>query len=273
MLHEANELKRQLNVDIDFDLERVDGMPLMVYQEQLDSDLKEMRERYQQKMAKIEECLREQQTLCDEMGENLRTLLTDPMASDSDIFEFENYLLDLKSERQRRLSDIEQLQLEIHVLTNEMGSPISDMEFQQLNPTIQTIQMLTNRRDQYEKERNDLKQQCHQMLDKLEGLWDCLDAPADTRSYYRNVAADGKKSSKNELENELKICKSLRQKHIKKFIEKTRIQLNEVWDKIYKSPEERGRFEFLHSDTYTEDLLTLHEMELEECTRFYNDNK
>lgn len=120
LLDEANELKRKLNMDFDFDLNQND-MPLMVYQEKLDSNLMEMREKYDQKMNQIEECLRTQQLLCEELNENMRQLSTDPLASDSEIYDFENYLLDLKTEKARRLNEIECLRHEIRALCEEIG--------------------------------------------------------------------------------------------------------------------------------------------------------
>lgn len=102
-------------------------MPLMVYQEKLDSDLNDMREKYRQKMNQIDECLNKQKLLCEELNEGLRELPVDPLASDSDIYNFEQYLLDLESEKARRNNEIECLQLEIQALCEEMGMEVSNL--------------------------------------------------------------------------------------------------------------------------------------------------
>lgn len=138
---------------------------------------------------------------------------------------------------------------------------------------MENVKTLQDERDRYQKEKEEIRRECEKLLQKLEILWDCLDAPLETRSKWRKTAAEFKVSSIAELNHELKICKSAKQENLKYLIEKLRIKLIEQWDKIYKSQKERNKFEFLRSDTYTEDLLQLHEMELEECTRFYNDNK
>lgn len=121
LLKEAMDLKRKLNVDFDFELDRMDGTPLMIYQVNLDSNLTKMREKYWQKMNQIKKFIETQQLLCDDLGEDPRTLSTEPLASDSEIDEFENYLLDLESERSRRFNEITCLQHEIQALCNEMG--------------------------------------------------------------------------------------------------------------------------------------------------------
>lgn len=76
-----------------------------------------------------------------------------------------------------------------------------------------------------------------------------------------------------ELSIELQECKRLKAECDKYFIKRLRIQLIEQWDKMHKSQKDREKFEFLHSDMYTEYLLQLHEMELKDCTRFYDENK
>lgn len=248
-------------------------MPLMVYQEKLDSDLKEMREKYQQKLEQIEECLRAQEQLCTELDENLRELSTDPLASDAQIYEFENYLLDLRNERVRRLNEIESLQLEIHGYADAIGIQLNESDYNRSEPTKVNIRFLETKRDQLKRERENIKYDCDQMLQKLEVLWDCLEAPSSSRAMYRQIAAECKVSSVRELSGQLKLCKTMKQENMKLFIEKLRSKLVDQWDKIHKSQQERDRFEFFRNDTYNEDLLQLHEIELEECTRFYNENK
>lgn len=110
------------------------------------------------------------------------------------------------------------------------------------------------------------------MIGKLEPLWKCLGMPEQITK-FRNLATIYKQSSLEEIENELKRCKALKQENIKLFVDKLRIQIVAAWDKIYRSESERNKFTYFQSDVYTEDLLELHEMELEECNNFYEANR
>lgn len=114
-------MKSKLSLDFEMDLRRPEKMPMMIYQEKLDLDLTEMRETFQQRMSQINDCLRTQQLLCDELNEEPRDLATDPLASESEIYNFEKYLLDLKTEKARRMNEIENIRFEIQSLQNEMG--------------------------------------------------------------------------------------------------------------------------------------------------------
>ena len=49
---------------------------------------------------------------------------------------------------------------------------------------------------------------------------------------------------------------------MKKFIEKVRRELENLWEKCYYSKEQRSRFYAFEDESYTEELLLVHEGEL-----------
>lgn len=126
----------------------------------------------------------------------------------------------------------------------------------------------------YESKRDAIKLDCEHLMPKLELLWECLDAMDSARIKYRQMAKTYTQSSLDELKEELKRCKEMRQTHIKEVILKMRERIVYQWDKIFKSEAERQQFNnYFESTMYNEDLLKLHEIEYEESKRFYDDNK
>ena len=109
------------------------------------------------------------------------------------------------------------------------------------------------------------------MLDKLEVLWDCLEEPMATRKKFRQMGY--KQTSLDIITEELRRCKTIKQENVKLFVEKLRMQIVNQWDKIYRSEAERRKFTYLTSQHYTDDLLELHEIELEEAKRFHSENR
>lgn len=63
-----------------------------------------------------------------------------------------------------------------------------------------------------------------------------------------------------------------KRRHTKRFVDHMRQQIVEYWEKTCKSETERSRFTNFTSDCYTEDLLSLHELELEELKNYYETN-
>lgn len=126
--NEHEDLQRALNTEIDFSPE--DGLPLKVLKERLDQQLVSMRNMYKEKRDIIEKCLLEQEPLVDELGEDPRILLRDPLATDTEIEEFKLYLADLREERIHRLEKIDNLQNKIRIISIEIEIG--------LNKTLQT---------------------------------------------------------------------------------------------------------------------------------------
>lgn len=74
------------------------------------------------------------------------------------------------------------------------------------------------------------------------------------------------------MASELNRCQMEKRRHIKRFVDHIRQQIILFWDKTCKSETERNRFNNFTSDCYTEDLLKLHEIELDELKSFYESN-
>lgn len=76
----------------------------------------------------------------------------------------------------------------------------------------------------------------------------------------------------NKLNAEIQRCEKIKRANIQRIIEKVRQQIVEYWDLNMMSDMERARFSNFTNDCYTEDLLMLHEMELNDLKQFYNIN-
>ncbi|XP_033255180.1 protein regulator of cytokinesis 1-like [Drosophila miranda] len=75
------------------------------------------------------------------------------------------------------------------------------------------------------------------------------------------------------LHSELQRCQALRSQNLKTFIEQLRVEISKWWDLTLKSQQERKRFSNYYYKYYNEDLLELHELELDDLKSFYTCNK
>lgn len=120
LLREAVDLKRNLNVDFEIYNNANNVLPLTNYKKRIDQDLENMRTLYNRRKQEIEFCLAEQSELCEALGEPRQILTTDPLANESDVQDFQMYLLDLKTEKLRRENEIEHIKQEIGGLCEEL---------------------------------------------------------------------------------------------------------------------------------------------------------
>lgn len=142
-----------------------------------------------------------------------------------------------------------------------------------MTPTRHNLEFLRDQLNTLRRKHEELKNECHQMIDQLNLLWDFLEIPDPIRTKFRNIAEVCKPSSIELIKEELKRCKQIKQENIKLFLDKLRIQIIAQWDKIYKSEEERKRFQYMECSVYTDDLLDLHELELNNCKQYYEENR
>lgn len=75
------------------------------------------------------------------------------------------------------------------------------------------------------------------------------------------------------MNEEIKRCKQQRMENIAKYVEKVRDQLQDLWDKCRYGNAQRKEFKPFYVQSYTEDLLALHDLEVERLRKFYNANK
>lgn len=121
---EFDDIERALNTE--FDYHPGDGLPLTVLRDNLDEQLVSMRKAYKEKRDIIDGCLLEQEPLVTELGEEMRVLSLEPLASDAEVAEFKEYLRDLKEERVNRLDKIDQLQNNIRIISTQIELSLND---------------------------------------------------------------------------------------------------------------------------------------------------
>jgi protein regulator of cytokinesis 1 len=75
-----------------------------------------------------------------------------------------------------------------------------------------------------------------------------------------------------QLKDELKRCEQLKRQNIKRFVEEIQKELKYWWDKCLIGEEERLQFLPHSSECFTEDLLELHELEVQKFRSYYTQN-
>lgn len=275
---EAANLKRLLKEDTVDGVEEHPGMPLHLVQITLDRSLEKMREKLKHRHELIEEYLFEQETLCEELGEDQRMLQKDPLPSEATMCEFRTYLDNLRAEKLQRFDDIAAMRRDIKIMMGHLGIvPQTEreqdlIEARNFPPTRINMHDLRCMHDQVGAWYDDLKENIDRVRGKLESLWSVLAVSPSLVKRYEKYN-EYTQATYDKLFSELDRCETLRRENIQNFIEKTRVEIVQWWEKCLKSNEERSRFSTFKSEVYNEDLLTLHEMELSDLKEFYRTNE
>lgn len=274
---EAENLKRLLQVDIDLQLPNKDAT-LYETRNFLDDSLKDLRAKLQTRKDQIVELLLQQEMLCDELGELPRPLTDDPLPCEENLQDFRLHLDSLVNLKHNRKHEISQLRkeiksflqaLELKNLTKDQDILLNAREVP-LNTKI--IVNLKQIHTEFMNQCEEMKESIDKMREKLYALWNRLEVESEVRNKFAKYY-DYTQTTYIRLYDELERCEALKRQNIRRFVDQLREEIVAMWDKTLKSDTERSRFTHFTNDCYTDDLLALHEMHLDEMKAHYANNE
>jgi Ase1/PRC1/MAP65 family protein len=186
-------------------------------------------------------------------------------------------LTELKDEKYRRCDEISQLRrktkeilkyLEIPHLCESEENLINDRN---VSPKMANVRKLRHIHETFAKQYEDMEQQINQMRSKLNTLWNYLQVDESEQQKFEKCT-QVTQTTYDRLLKELERCECLKRENIQTFVERIRKEIEIWWAKCLKSDEEKQRFTTFKSTVFTEDLLTIHEMELQDLKSFYENN-
>ncbi|KAI8115344.1 Protein regulator of cytokinesis 1 [Lucilia cuprina] len=275
---EAENLKRLLKTDVQLPSYEGNEVPLLIVQSELDKSLEDLREQLRLRKEQICELLLEQEALCEEIGEPPRALLADPLPTAEEIENFRKHLESLREEKVERMNKVSSMRREIknflQILDLKVSTEHEDrlLNHRQIKMNKETFEGLKRMHDLYGGQVKELRDTIQGMRNKLDTLWDRLKTSPNTRHKF-NRYNDYNQHTYDVFYSELQRCETLKSQNIKLFVQQIRDEITKWWEKTLKSEVQKNRFSNFTSTCYTDDLLVLHEMELEDLKLYYETNK
>ena len=101
------------------------------------------------------------------------------------------------------------------------------------------------------------------MYDQLEALWRRLGVPDADMDAFVEAQRGSTDETVRAYEEELERMLELKRESMSKFIANARAEIEALWDDVMAGEDERGAFGPMVDDEHTEELLTLHEQEIQ----------
>ncbi|XP_030080137.1 protein regulator of cytokinesis 1-like [Drosophila hydei] len=274
---EASDIRRLLHKNLDIG-EKPEEMPLDVWLQTLDKSIEYLREELCKRRAEICGLLLQQDQLCEELGESPLVLIVDPLPRPEEMSSFCKHLEQLREVRERRMEELFQLQNQIKqdmkllsIMPNTAAEEhLLSQANQHLTPNI--LEKLRLMQKEFAAQVQEMREQIDDMRGKIYELWERLQESDEYVMNRVRKADEYTQSTFDVLREELQRCQALRRKNLKTFIEQLRLEIKKWWDLTLKSEQERKRFTNL-KEQCSEELLELHELELDDLKSFYNSNK
>lgn len=284
VLNNVKELMRQISVlsnelGKDTEINEYVHLPLHEVEKLLNNDLQKLEYYKEQRLAVFRELLAKEKSLCKVLGTQPINI-EDKFPSEEELDSFKLYLETQEGEKNRLESIFKEMRRTIVKMMDDLGiSPSSSFEHliykDQENFVFSSANMskLRELRDELKHQVDTAKEHVDDVKKDLIALWKYLEQPEHFCQSFLDSYRGCSVATINALEAELERCKEKRKQNIAKYVSQVRSELVKLWDVCKFSKEQRRKFNYFHSQTYTEDLLTLHELEVKRLQEFYEANR
>lgn len=270
-------LTKELGTDIA--INGYEDLPLKEVEQVLITDLHKLQYCKEQRMIRLKELLAKERLLCKSLGTQPINI-EEKLPSEEEVNSFKLYLEKQEAEKNRLEAMFKEMRRAVVIMMDDLGiSPSTNFEHVVYKDSenfvfnSSNMSKLRELRDELKHQVDQAKEHVEDIKHELIALWKYLDEPQDICQSFLNSYAGYSAATINALTSELERCKEKRRQNIAKYVTQVRSELARLWDLCKFSEQQRKQFIHYNSDTYTEDLLTLHELEVKRVQEFYEANK
>ncbi|XP_076259357.1 protein regulator of cytokinesis 1-like isoform X1 [Rhynchophorus ferrugineus] len=255
-----------------------DKLSLFEERERLKKRIQECEEIINAKKKEIKILTDKQTKYCNYLGEEPKfNLPCPPLPTPQQMEEFQKYIDKLEHEKFEREERYCMLKEDIMKLVEDLRyKPNSDFEHRVLssdnisvtNENMSKLELFSKNLVEVKRSTDD---EVSHLRNKVEELWKMLEIDLVDRDEFRTHYTGSSLRTLDALRVEVKRCDEIRKANIKVFIDKLRRELEDIWRKCHRVNEAKS-FPYFNSDCYTEDLLDLHDIELQKWKCYYEEN-
>ncbi|KYN07299.1 PREDICTED: protein regulator of cytokinesis 1-like [Cyphomyrmex costatus] len=257
-----------------------DHVPLYQVEQILQTDLQNLECIKKERIIMLKELLLKEQEICKKLGCKALNIIENVIPTEQDLESFKLYLQKQEIEKTHLENVFTDTRCSIIKMMNDLGispsSPFVELicnNSEEFVLSVNNMTKLKEYKDELNVQMEDTKCYIQKMKEDLLALWNYLDEPADICQSFLERHPGYNTNTVNALAAEIKRCKEKRKENILKYVTQIRYDLLNLWDLCKYCETERNTFAPFFSNTFTEDLLTLHELEVERLRKFYNDNR
>jgi len=201
--------------------------------------------------------------------------------SETDIEKLQTDVLDLNKLKAKRVRTFKQLQRSICELLVDLEKDIKDhpflKEFCGQEECVSLSESYLAKADElYQslgKECENNRKAIDSLKERLAQLWDRLETPQEERDSALEGIIGWKPSDVKALQEVVNFYEEMKKENMGKFILRIREEILNYWSKCYSDQEVKESFDvYFNDDIFTEQLLTVHEQELEKLKAYYQEN-
>ncbi|XP_073320669.1 protein regulator of cytokinesis 1b [Pagrus major] len=244
---------------------------------QVEALMKEKTNRMQQLKALLEQ----DQDLCDILCSMPYGIAPDSVPTPEQLENFREHINNQNAEKVKRRAEFMELKKQIILYMDELDQ-IPETSFEKdvicededtfclSRENITSLKLLIC---QLEERKTENEAMCESHREKIQRLWDRLQVPQEEREAFNEHMVTSRKRNLDALQAEVQRLEELKLLNIHNVTDAIRSEIAVFWEKCFYSIDQRQDFAPYFSEDFTEDLLSLHDAEIQRLKQHYEDHR
>ncbi|XP_029316733.1 protein regulator of cytokinesis 1b isoform X2 [Cottoperca gobio] len=244
---------------------------------QVEALLKERTQRMQQ----LKVLLEQEQDLCDILCSMPYGIAPDSVPTLEQLESFDQHVANHNAEKSKRYAEFMDLKRQIILSMEELDhTPETSFEkdvvcededsFCLSRDNITSLKLLVCQLEERKVENEVI---CETHREKIQRLWDRLQVPQEEREAFNEHMVTSRKRNLEALQAEFQRLEELKMLNICNVTDAIRSEIAVFWEKCFFSIDQRQDFAPYFSEIFTEELLSLHDAEIQRLKQHYEDHK
>uniref|UniRef100_A0A7N6FBA4 Protein regulator of cytokinesis 1b n=1 Tax=Anabas testudineus TaxID=64144 RepID=A0A7N6FBA4_ANATE len=261
--------------------EEEDGISMLQQEKNIRTQVEALMKERTKRMQQLKALLEQDQDLCDILCSMPYGISPDSVPSLEQLENFQQHISNQKEEKEKRYVEFTDIKKQIILYMEELDH-IPETSFEKdvvcededsfclSRDNITSLKLLLCQLEERKAENEAL---CESHREKIQQLWDRLQVPQEEREVFNEHMVTSKKRNLDALQAEVKRLEELKLLNIRNVTDAIRSEIAVFWEKCFFSTDQRQAFAPYFSEDFTEDLLSLHDAEIQRLKQHHEDHK
>ncbi|XP_075894653.1 protein regulator of cytokinesis 1b isoform X4 [Nelusetta ayraudi] len=261
--------------------EEESGISMLQQEKNIRTQVEALQKEKTHRMQQLKLLLEQDQDLCDILCSMPYGISPDSVPSLEELDNFKQHVSNQNAEKVKRHAEFTGLKRQIVLYMEELDEvPETSFEkdvvcededaFCLSRENITSLKLLIC---QLEERKSQIEATCECHREKIQQLWSRLQVPQEEREALNEHMVSSRKRNLEALQTEVHRLEELKLQNIRNVIDAIRSEIAVLWEKCFFSAEQRQAFAPYFSEDFTEELLTLHDAEIQQLKQHHNEHR
>ncbi|XP_017290501.1 protein regulator of cytokinesis 1b isoform X2 [Kryptolebias marmoratus] len=261
--------------------EEEEGLSILQQETNIRTQMEALKKEKNQRMQQLKTLLEQDQDLCDILCSMPYGIAPDSVPSPEQLQNFHQHIADQNREKEKRYAEFMELKKQITLHMEELDR-IPETSFEKdvvcededsfclSRDNITALKLLFCQLEELKAEN---EATCESLRERIQQLWDRLQVSQEEREALNEHLVSSRKRNLEALQAEVQRLEELKLQNIRNVTDAIRSEIAVFWEKCFFSADQRQAFAPYFSEDFNEELLALHDAEIQRLKQHYEDHR